>query len=987
MVPALMGGYRMIGKRLARRARGVAMTGVGVLALTFAALPASLSAADPDPEAEVERLLEEAYALFEQQKTDTASAERMMAAWEAVATAARRIAPDHPQIARTDIRVASQLYILGRNAEARARVERGLAALPDGDPETLTVRGEGVALLGTLLAMAGEADAAVAALEQGHADYMAAFAALPPEDIGRGAVVARSNLEFSLSQVFQQLSRIDEALRYQKASLDTREGFLGPNDPDTIGSYYGYAGTLRRAGRMEEAERYARIAVERAVAYVDPAHTSYARSLEMLAIILSRTGRPVEATGYMARSLELKREHEGPDSLFFGYGLHLLGTIYLQRERYADAVPLFEEAAPIFAKYQGEGSPFGLGAQGYAAQGTFALGRSEEALERLRKVDALMQTKTVDTDIAKRIGPDLVRALIRSGEVAEAARISARDYARLLETESSGAFALRHARLVDVRARSVLAGRPQEALDEARAMLAFLGRDRARGQAGLIPSEQRAALDLVMEIAVETGADDVMAQAVSLATGSGLAQASAFRAERLATQDPAQEAALRALQQADAELDAADREFLRALAEGTAPEAARARLAAADTARAEALAALRASDPAAGEMLAPRDTDIAAIRAQLGTDEALLAIAPAYDGAYSLLVTGETVIARRLALPRADLVALAAGVRDGAAGLDFDRAASARLADVLLPLEARAALARVKTLRVLAGGPLASLPFGLLVLDEGGQGKGAQWLGDRFALASIAALGGEEPVRSARGTGLVAFAAPAPFASDASAGEAADPVVLSPAAYFARGGADTERLAQLPPLPGSEQEARTIAREFGEGRAQLFLGAQANEANLADPSLREAEVLLFATHGLVGGELEGIAEPALILSPPEDGQGDGVLTASEIARLDLAADWVILTACDSAAGFEGGVPAFSGLVSAFRFAGGGAVLATHWQVRDDVAAYVATEMLRHYRKHGDKARALQHAIRSLRRESGLPGADSPEIWAPFVLIE
>ncbi|MFN7159711.1 MAG: CHAT domain-containing protein, partial [Erythrobacter cryptus] len=351
----------------------------------------------------------------------------------------------------------------------------------------------------------------------------------------------------------------------------------------------------------------------------------------------------------------------------------------------------------------------------------------------------------------------------------------------------------------------------------------------------------------------------------------------------------------------------------------------------------------------------------------------------------------DQALIRRLDLPRADLVTLAASVRDGAAGLDFDIAAAAQLGAVLLPPETRAALRGVRTLRVLAGGPLASLPFGLLVLEEGAKGKGPGWLGDRFALANVAALGSAPPARAARGSGLVAFAAPTPFAAT-EAGGAAGTAVFSPATYFERGGADATRLAELPPLPGSEREARAIAREFETAGTRLFLGDAASEASLADPGVGRAEVLLFATHGLVGGELEGIAEPALILSPSpvgpgEGGQGDGVLTASEIARLDLAADWVILTACDSAAGFEGGVPAFSGLVSAFRFAGGGSVLATHWQVRDDVAAYVATQMLRHYRRHGDKAEALHHAIRSLRRESGLPGADRPEIWAPFVLID
>lgn len=980
------------GKRGAKRWGMTGLTAL-VLALAQGAAPAPLAAAGTsEAETELARLIEAAETAFAQSANDAAGAQRVVAAWQAVRAAAGRIAPDHPEVARADIKIASQLYVLGRNAEARAQVERGLAALATSDPDNLVLRAEGVALLGTILAHGGEAESAVATLEQAYAQYLTAFAALPEAEVSRDTAVARSNLEFSLSQVLLQLSRIDAALAYQKASLETRERFLGPNDPDTIASYYGYAGVLRRAGQMEEAERYARIAVERAVAHVDPAHASYARALEMLAIILARTGRPVEATGYLARSLELKRQHEGADSLFFGYGLHLLGMTYLQRERYGDALPLLEEAAPIFARYQGENSPFGLGAQAYAAQATFALGHWQEALERLRAVDARMQASTVDNEIAKRIGPDLVRALIRQGETAEAARIAARDYARLLESENAEALTLRHARLVEARARSMLAARPADALEEARAMLAFLGREAARTAAGPVVAEQRAALDLVMEIAVDCGDADLMAQAMARITGSGLAQATALRAERLSASDPALAEALRALQQADAAIEAADRELLRALAAGTSADAARAALAAADEARREALAALAARDAATARLVSSDPVDVAAIRAGLGKGEALLALAPAYDGAYSLLVTADAALVRRLDLPRAELVALAAAVRESAVALDFDAAAAARLAAVLLPPETRAALKGAQTLRILAGGPLASLPFGLLVLEPGEEARAPTWLADRFALVNVASLADRARRARPQARGLVAFAAPVPFASGGAqgAGTGAEGV-MSPAAYFARRGADAARLALLPPLPGAAREARAIAQAFGPERSRLFLGAEASEARLADPGVREAEVLVFATHGLVGGELEGVAEPALVLSPPAEGAGDqefdGLLTASEIARLDLSADWVILTACDSAAGFEGGAPAFSGLVSAFRFAGGGTLLATHWQVRDDVAAYVATEMLRHYRRHGDKAKALRHALDRLRRQSGLPGADQPDIWAPFVLID
>jgi CHAT domain-containing protein len=67
--------------------------------------------------------------------------------------------------------------------------------------------------------------------------------------------------------------------------------------------------------------------------------------------------------------------------------------------------------------------------------------------------------------------------------------------------------------------------------------------------------------------------------------------------------------------------------------------------------------------------------------------------------------------------------------------------------------------------------------------------------------------------------------------------------------------------------------------------------------------LSDYRVLAFATHGLVSGELEGVAEPALVFTPPKTGSedDDGLLTASEIATLDLDAGLVILSACNTAA--------------------------------------------------------------------------------------
>ena len=89
--------------------------------------------------------------------------------------------------------------------------------------------------------------------------------------------------------------------------------------------------------------------------------------------------------------------------------------------------------------------------------------------------------------------------------------------------------------------------------------------------------------------------------------------------------------------------------------------------------------------------------------------------------------------------------------------------------------------------------------------------------------------------------------------------------------------------------------------------------------------LSDYRVLAFATHGLVSGELSGLGEPALVFTPPETGTeaDDGLLTASEIATLKLDADWVILSACNTAAA-DGtpGAEGLSGMAKAFFYAAG-----------------------------------------------------------------
>ena len=153
-------------------------------------------------------------------------------------------------------------------------------------------------------------------------------------------------------------------------------------------------------------------------------------------------------------------------------------------------------------------------------------------------------------------------------------------------------------------------------------------------------------------------------------------------------------------------------------------------------------------------------------------------------------------------------------------------------------------------------------------------------------------------------------------------------------AKLLRGGiANTEELRRQPPLAETADELCAVARLLGAPGSAVHLGQGANERTLKALSvagtLARARVVHFATHGLLAAETEAVAyarsEPALILTPPDKAsdEDDGLLTATEVTQLKLDADWVVLSACNtaSAASDMAGAEALSGLARAFFYAG------------------------------------------------------------------
>ena len=213
-------------------------------------------------------------------------------------------------------------------------------------------------------------------------------------------------------------------------------------------------------------------------------------------------------------------------------------------------------------------------------------------------------------------------------------------------------------------------------------------------------------------------------------------------------------------------------------------------------------------------------------------------------------------------------------------------------------------------------------------------------------------------------------------------------------------GLDSSQLAMLPRLPETADEIRSMAVAMNADLTRdVFLGERANEQSVRTADLSGYRVVAFATHGLVPGDLDGLTQPALALSAPDVAkiQGQGVLTMADILGLRLNADWVVLSACNTASGQGAGSEAVSGLGRAFFYAGARALLVSNWPVETISAKALTTDLFR--RQSEDRtltrARALQATLNALidgpgyvdpRTKQVVAAYAHPIFWAPFTLV-
>jgi CHAT domain-containing protein len=153
--------------------------------------------------------------------------------------------------------------------------------------------------------------------------------------------------------------------------------------------------------------------------------------------------------------------------------------------------------------------------------------------------------------------------------------------------------------------------------------------------------------------------------------------------------------------------------------------------------------------------------------------------------------------------------------------------------------------------------------------------------------------------------------------------------------------------------------------------------------------LESYKTIGFATHALISGELKAMAEPALVLSlsAGDRPENDGLLTASKIATLKLNADWVILSACNTATGNGSpGAEGLSALAKAFFYAGARGLVFSHWRAPSAGAVAVTTGMFAEFAKPAiGRAEALRRSMMDMLDPSSPPELAHPAAWAAFVL--
>jgi CHAT domain-containing protein len=185
------------------------------------------------------------------------------------------------------------------------------------------------------------------------------------------------------------------------------------------------------------------------------------------------------------------------------------------------------------------------------------------------------------------------------------------------------------------------------------------------------------------------------------------------------------------------------------------------------------------------------------------------------------------------------------------------------------------------------------------------------------------------------------------------------------------------------PLPATRVEVQQINRIHANKGVltKFFIEAAAREELIKKGELDHFDYIHFATHGFVNAQYPELS--GLLLTQDARSSEDGILYTGEILGLNLDADLVTLSACETALGKKIEGEGVRGLTTSFLFAGAKNVVASLWKVADESTSQLMIAFYNELLAGKDKASALRAARLSLLRDERY---HHPYYWAPFIQI-
>lgn len=408
------------------------------------------------------------------------------------------------------------------------------------------------------------------------------------------------------------------------------------------------------------------------------------------------------------------------------------------------------------------------------------------------------------------------------------------------------------------------------------------------------------------------------------------------------------------------------------------------------------------------QLIQPKSPTTAEIARQLQPDELFVSIIPLEDATYIWAIDSQAKVRFHAAgLSEVELRKLVGKVRDtldvaglGARAPRFDVASGyAIYKEIFQPFEEQ--IKNRAHLIVATSGQLAQLPFA--VLPRKPDMNAVAWLVRDVAVSHVPTANGWLALKrlskqAVAPQALLAWGDPIFDAQTAVVSASSGNTVRSVAVTRSVDGqqrsimdaANYVAYSKIPPLPETRDEVLQLANILqADPKHDLILGHEATRSSVLKQSvagnLAKKQVVVFATHGLLAGDLPNLNQPALAMAATKDPKESPLLTLEDVLGLRLNADWVVLSACNTAGADGKAEEAMSGLARGFFYAGSRSLLVTHWSVESESAMALTTRTFAAYKTNPTMRRA--EALRQAMLETmKTPNFAHPAYWAPYALV-